>query len=87
MTATQGVEPKLPLPVARASIEPRPAAPRDLSVRAEPRVEVRIGRVEVRRAPPPPPAHAPARAAPTPPARRGFDDLAAARRYVDRIGG
>jgi hypothetical protein len=43
----------------------------------EPRIEVRIGRIELRSAPPPPPAPAPA-------ARRGFEEFASKRRYQDR---
>jgi hypothetical protein len=41
-----------------------------------PRIEVRIGRIELRAAPPPAPQPPPA------PARRGFDDYALARRYL-----
>jgi hypothetical protein len=61
-------------------------------VAAEPRVEVRIGRVEVRRPPEPKAKQQPQpsprtrRSSPRPEVR-GFEDLAAARRYVDRIGG
>jgi hypothetical protein len=80
-------------PTVRAAVEarrpadpplPLPSAP----VRAEPRVRVRIGRVEVRRPSPPESITRLERAsAPMPAVPRGFVELAAARRYVDRLVG
>ncbi|HVT16394.1 MAG TPA: hypothetical protein VHQ90_09485 [Thermoanaerobaculia bacterium] len=77
--ATAVVEPRprkadLPLP------RPAPAAATPPTAETEePRIEVRIGRIELRTAPPPTPAPARPEAA-----RRGFEEYAAARRYLDR---
>jgi hypothetical protein len=54
------------------------------SVRESPRIEVRIGRVEVRRPHVPDPLERPAPAAAPSATSGGFGELAAARRYVDR---
>jgi hypothetical protein len=66
-------EAERPLPRTSAAVvvppEPRPSE--------EPRIEVRIGRIELRTAPPQAPV-------PAPPARRGFEEFAAKRRYQDR---
>ena len=78
-----------------ATAVPRPNATRDpLPVRADresraapehaPQIEVRIGRVEVRRPPEPVPEQWPAAVSQPRGAPTGFDRLAAARRYVDR---
>jgi hypothetical protein len=64
-----------PLPV-RGDREPAAAPER------APRIEVRIGRVEVRR--PPEPEQWPAADSQPSAAASGFDRLAAARRYLDR---
>lgn len=76
---------------------PEPAAERISTVRIRPapapathtpppRIEVHIGRVEVRRpAAPALPARSQGDAGPSRPAPRGFGELAAARRYVDRL--
>ena len=82
------VEPPEP---ARAPARVTPRSPRDRAPTARrvpaqpqqpPRIEVRIGRVEVRQPLPPDPVEWPAPAAP--PAATGFGELAASRRYVDR---
>lgn len=63
---------------------PVPAEPS--AVPSDPRIEVRIGRVEVRRpVAPEPPRRRNRAAAPSRPAARGFGELASARRYVDRL--
>jgi hypothetical protein len=72
------------LAAPRVERQPVPVAPRDgTSVREPPRIEVRIGRVEVRRPHEPDPVEWPA-PAPVQPAATGFGELAASRRYVDR---
>jgi hypothetical protein len=63
-------EPVLPAPLNLSGPAPEPA---------EPRIEVRIGRVELRAAPPATPPPSPAREE-----RRGFEDYALARRYLRR---
>jgi hypothetical protein len=74
-----------PTPILPAPRAPEPALPARLVApalapeSAEPRIEVRIGRVELRAAPPPAPPPAPAREE-----RRGFEDHALARRYLRR---
>ncbi len=65
-------EPALPPRPRAEPVAPEPPEP------AEPRIEVRIGRVELRTAPPPAPPPAPSRE------RRGFEDHALARRYLRR---
>ena len=87
----QHTEPRAP--TVRAAVDARrPADPplplHSAPVGAEPRVRVRIGRVEVRRPRPPEPITRLERAsAPMPAVPRGFAELAAARRYVDRLVG
>jgi hypothetical protein len=88
-TVQHEVEPAQP-PTAPALAAPRlstvhvPVASRDREPRRQdPRIEVRIGRVEVRRTSPPEPIEWQAPAA-TPPAVTSFGALAASRRYVDR---
>ena len=72
-------------PVLLAPISPPPETPAALHALdearppEEPRIEVRIGRIEIRQAPPPPlPAPAPRREP------RGFQEHSLARRYLDR---
>lgn len=78
--------PELALPPP-AAIRLRPApAPGPATPTTPPRIEVHIGRVEVRRpATPVPTGRAERHAGPSRPAPRGFGELAAARRYVDRL--
>lgn len=74
-------EPPLPL----APIAPPPETPAALHALdeaqppEEPRIEVRIGRIEIRQAPPPPPPAPAPRREP-----RGFPEHSLARRYLDR---
>jgi hypothetical protein len=83
--------PALPIPQAALALpsprNPEPALPprpraepvaTEPPEPAEPRIEVRIGRVELRAAPPPAQPPAPSRE------RRGFEDHALARRYLRR---
>lgn len=89
-TVRHEVEPARPAK-ARARAAPRverrpvPTVPRPrIPVPEPPRIEVRIGRVEVRRPPQPEPVELPASPTAAQPAATGFGKLAAARRYVDR---
>ena len=66
-------EAERPLPRAAVAV----VVPPESQKSEEPRIEVRIGRIELRSAPPPAPP-------PAPPARRGFEEFAAKRRYQDR---
>jgi hypothetical protein len=74
-------------PPATVRLRPAPApAPAPATPTTAPRIEVHIGRVEVRRpAVPAPRAWSRGDAGPSRPAPRGFGELAAARRYVDRL--
>ena len=97
-SSARGVAPTAPGAAAgrpTATAVPRPNAARDpLPARADrgspaapehaPQIEVRIGRVEVRRPPEPVPEQWPAAVSQPSAAPTGFDRLAAARRYVDR---
>ncbi len=89
-TVRREVEPAQPaqapaLAAARIAHVPVPAASRNRAPQQQaPRIEVRIGRVEVRRAPAPEPVEWQAPPAADPPAATGFGELAASRRYVDR---
>ena len=79
------VEPVVAQPRAAASALPQPQAVAHSAREQAPRIEVRIGRVEVRRPSPPEPVEWPAPApAAVEQAASGFAELAAARRYVDR---
>ncbi len=90
--ATTLAETVAPSPSPRAAVlRPRPTVrplPGPQGQAPAPRIEVHVGRVEVR-APRPaarPQIRAPRAAPPRPPAgQRGFGELAAARRHVDRI--
>ena len=77
-----------PAPQPPTTVRLRPApAPAPPTPTTPPRIEIHIGRVEVRRPAPPapaPPAWSRGDADPSP-APRGFGELAAARRYVDRL--
>jgi hypothetical protein len=89
--ATLDTAPRLP----RAELQIRPTrrgdqspknATRSIRPKAEPPIEVHIGRIEVTRPWPPSPAEPPGRKpAPQRRASRGFGELAASRRYVDRL--
>lgn len=73
--------------VARAVSSPRPPTPSSAPTATE-QIEVRIGRVEVRAPQSAPPAATPPMrpgAPRTPPSPRGFGELAATRRHLDRI--
>jgi hypothetical protein len=75
-----------PQPPATVRLRPAPA-PAPAAPTTPPRIEVHIGRVEVRRPAAPAPAPpAQGDAGPSRRAPRGFGELAAARRYVDRLG-
>jgi hypothetical protein len=94
--ARLAVEPTRPTPpkaptvaAARVARDPVPLARRDrASAQESARIEVRIGRVEVRRPSAPDPIEWPPPAADAPPVAgvggTGFGELAASRRYVDR---
>jgi hypothetical protein len=64
----------VPSQVQPATLPAAPAAPADV-----PAIEVHIGRIDIVPPPPPPPAGRPRRRE-----RRGFGDLALARRHLDR---
>jgi hypothetical protein len=77
-TAVPRADPTRDPPALRGDRESR-AAPEHA-----PQIEVRIGRVEVRRPPEPEPAEWSATVPQPTAAAAGFDRLAAARRYLDR---
>jgi hypothetical protein len=86
--AGEDARPRAAQPVA---VEPRPRHDDPALVlrrvpepHRAPSIEVRIGRVEVRRPPEPEPVEWQSPPALQPPSSTGFSDLAASRRYVDR---